>query len=66
MAGELLRAVSTIGASRRKERAMTKVFGIVLALAALLFAAPVIESGTSGSTQWFQAIGTADGGGGGP
>ena len=45
---------------------MTKVFGIVLALAALLFAAPVIESGTSGSTQWFQAIGTADGGGGGP
>jgi hypothetical protein len=25
----------------------------------------VIESGTSGSTQLFQAIGTADGGGGG-
>ena len=32
---------------------------------ALLLAAPVIESGTSGSTQLFQAIGTADGGGGG-
>jgi hypothetical protein len=46
---------------------MTKFVGALLALAALLFAAPVIESGTSGSTQWFQAIGTADGGaGGGP
>ena len=43
---------------------MLKSFGILLALAALLFAAPVIESGTSGS-QVFQAIGTADGGGGG-
>jgi hypothetical protein len=45
---------------------MTKLFCALLALVALLFAAPVIESGTSGSTQWFQAIGTADGGGGGP
>ena len=46
---------------------MKKVIGALLTLAALLFVAPVIESGTSGSTQWFQAIGTADGGaGGGP
>jgi hypothetical protein len=46
---------------------MTKLVGALLALAVLLFAAPVIESGTTGSTQWFQAIGTADGGsGGGP
>lgn len=44
---------------------MIKIVGMLLTLAALLFAAPVIESGTSGSTQWFQAIGTADGGGGG-
>jgi hypothetical protein len=44
---------------------MRKIFGTLLVLAALLFAAPVLESGTSGSTQWFQAIGTADGGGGG-
>lgn len=44
---------------------MTKLVGVVLTLVALLLAVPVIESGTSGSTQWFQAIGTADGGGGG-
>jgi len=46
---------------------MTKILGALVALVVLLFAAPVIESGTTGSTQWFQAIGTADGGdGGGP
>jgi len=45
---------------------MTKLIGVLLTLIAVLFVAPVIESGTSGSTQWFQAIGTADGGGGGP
>ena len=45
---------------------MKKIVGTLLTLVALLLAAPVIESGTSGSTQWFQAIGTADGGGGGP
>ena len=35
----------------------------VCVLASFLLAAPVIESATSGSTQFFQAIGTADGGG---
>jgi len=45
---------------------MARLIGILLTLAAVLFVAPVIESGTSGSTQWFQAIGTADGSGGGP
>lgn len=38
---------------------------LVAMLVTFLLAAPVIESGTSGSTQYFQAIGTADGGGGG-
>lgn len=48
------------------DRSMTKlVVAAVLLLASFLFVAPVIESGTSGSTQFFQAIGTADGGGGG-
>ena len=47
------------------DRAMTKVIAVVFVLASFLFAAPVIESATSGSTQLFQAIGTADGGGGG-
>jgi hypothetical protein len=42
---------------------MTKVWAAVIVFAALLLAAPVIESATSGSTQVFQAIGTADGGG---
>jgi hypothetical protein len=42
---------------------MTKVWATVLIIASLLLVAPVIESGTSGSTQFFQAVGTADGGG---
>lgn len=42
---------------------MTKLLVAVLAIASFLLAAPVIESGTSGSTQFFQAIGTADAGG---
>jgi hypothetical protein len=45
---------------------MTKVWtGIVVVaavVASFLLVAPVIESGTSGSTQFFQAVGTADGG----
>lgn len=47
------------------ESPMIKVFALVVALASFLLVAPVIESGTSGSTQVFQAIGTADGGSGG-
>ena len=50
---------------RKGETVMTKVVAITLALVSLLMIAPVIESGTSGSTQVFQAIGTADGGSGG-
>ena len=46
------------------ESPMIRVFALVVALASFLLVAPVIESGTSGSTQVFQAIGTADGGGG--
>ena len=44
---------------------MVKLLGALLVVASFLLAAPVIESGTSGSTQVFQAIGTAEGGGGG-
>jgi hypothetical protein len=44
---------------------MTKVVAVAILFASFLLALPVIESGTSGSTQIFQAIGTADGGGGG-
>jgi hypothetical protein len=47
------------------DRAMTKMIAAVLVLASFLFAAPVLESATSGSTQLFQAIGTADSGDGG-
>ena len=50
-----------------EERAMTKVWTGILMDAAVvgsfLLAAPVIESSTSGSTQFFQALGTADSGG---
>jgi hypothetical protein len=41
---------------------MTKVLAVLAAIVSFLLVAPVIESGTSGSTQFFQAIGTADGG----
>jgi len=43
---------------------MSKLMAAALLLASFLLALPVVESGTSGSTQIFQAIGTADGGGG--
>jgi len=42
---------------------MTKIWAALLMLVSMLLAAPVIESGTTGSTQVFQAIGTAEGGG---
>jgi hypothetical protein len=42
---------------------MAKIFAVFALIASFLLVAPVIESGTSGSTQLFQAIGTAEGGG---
>ncbi len=42
---------------------MAKVWAVLAIVASVLLVAPVIESGTSGSTQLFQAVGTADGGG---
>lgn len=42
---------------------MAKFWAVLLAIASFLMVAPVIESGTTGSTQVFQAIGTAEGGG---
>jgi hypothetical protein len=55
-----------VGAIRRRkgERQMTKLIALAVALLSLLLVAPVIESGTSGSSQLFVAIGNADGGGG--
>ena len=44
---------------------MTRIWAVLLVLASFLLVAPVIESGTSESTQVFQAVGTADGGSGG-
>ena len=44
---------------------MAKLGAVLFILASLLLVGPVIESGTLESTQFFQAIGTADGGGGG-
>ena len=41
---------------------MTKVWATLLIIASFLLVAPVIESGTSSSTQFFQAVGTAEGG----
>ncbi len=43
---------------------MTKFFAVALALVSFLLVAPIIESGPSGSTQLFVAVGNADGGGG--
>jgi hypothetical protein len=36
---------------------------VATVIGSFLLAAPVIESATSGSTQFFQAVGTADSGG---
>jgi hypothetical protein len=44
---------------------MVRLVAMLAMLASFLLVAPVIESGTSESTQIFQAIGTADGSGGG-
>jgi hypothetical protein len=43
---------------------MAKLVAVFLTLVSLLLVAPVIESATSESSGIFQAIGTADGGGG--
>ena len=52
-------------ACRRKgDMVMTKLVAVALALVSLLMVAPVIESGTSVSTQLFVAVGNAEGGGG--
>ncbi len=53
-----------IASGLKGETPMIKILALVVALASFLLAAPVIESGTTGSTQLFQAIGTADGGSG--
>lgn len=41
---------------------MKKLLAVLLVLASALLVAPVIESGTSSSTQVFQAVGNAEGG----
>jgi hypothetical protein len=50
-----------------EEKSMAKVWTSIVIVAAVigsfLLVAPVIESGTSSSTQFFQAVGTAEGGG---
>jgi hypothetical protein len=55
-----------MGSNHSQEtKAMTKIWAVLLILVSFLLVAPVIESGTSGySSTVFQAIGTAEGGGG--
>jgi hypothetical protein len=43
---------------------MSKLFAVLAIIVSFLLVAPIIESGTSESSGIFQAIGTADGGGG--
>jgi hypothetical protein len=42
---------------------MAKLVAALAIVVSFLMLAPIIESGTSESTQFFQAIGTAEGGG---
>jgi hypothetical protein len=42
---------------------MAKLMAVLVVLASFLLVAPLIESGGSSSTQIFQAIGNAEGGG---
>jgi hypothetical protein len=44
---------------------MAKLVAALVIISSFLLVAPVLESGTSESTQLFQAIGTAEGGSGG-
>ena len=44
---------------------MTKVWTVLVVVMSLLFVAPLLESGTSESSQIFQSVGNAEGGGGG-
>jgi len=46
-----------------RRRLMAKIWAALLVIASFLMLAPVMESGTSESTQFFQAIGNAEGGG---
>ena len=59
--GVIGRASQTL---RRDEmaKAWAGILVVAAVVASFLLAAPVIESATSGSTQVFQAVGTADGG----
>jgi hypothetical protein len=41
---------------------MARIAAALLIVMSLLMLAPIIESGTSESTQFFQAVGNADGG----
>ena len=50
--------------SRRFSFVTIGILAVLALIASFLLVAPVIESGTSGSTQLFQAIGTAEGGAG--
>src|SRR5215471_10380144 len=72
-----LRTVSRVGRDTRgsswggpwpitmhEEETMTKLWAVVLVVVSLLFVAPLIESGTSESSQIFQSVGNAEGGGG--
>ena len=44
---------------------MTKLWTVLFVVLSLLFVAPLLESGTSESSQIFQSVGNAEGGGGG-
>jgi len=44
---------------------MAKLWAALLVVLSFVLVAPVVESGTSSSTQLFISIGNADGGGGG-
>jgi hypothetical protein len=56
-------SIGEVPRSRREESIMTKIWAALLIVASLLLVAPIIESGTAGTTEFFQAVGTADGGG---
>jgi len=58
------RAVAVL-TTNKGDRVMMKVLAAMVMIASFLLVAPVIESGTPGSTTLFVAIGNADGGGGG-
>jgi len=63
VSGALMGRASQSSRRRAMAKLCTGIVVVAAVIASFLLVAPVIESATSSSTQFFQAVGTADGSG---